>query len=70
MTLLERIVETFRRELDAQEDYVTVIITVLLGAEEEVREAERTIYEDIDSDDLPCKSARIKLENWKGKEGE
>jgi len=47
-------------------DYVTVIITVLIGKEEEVIEAEATIDFSVDQDDLPCKSAVIKLSDWKG----
>ena len=66
---LNNLVEAVKKELYAKDDeYVTVIITVLIGEEEEVVEAEEAIYRNIDSDDLPCKSARILLGDWKGRE--
>lgn len=68
---LDNLVEAFKKELYAKDsDYVTVIITVLIGKEEEVLEAEDAIYDSIDSDDLPCMSGRIKMSDWKGKKRE
>ena len=65
---LDNIIEGIKKTLAYKDgEYITVIITVLIGEEEEVLEAEGVIYDNIDPDDLACKSARIKLGDWKGK---
>lgn len=69
--LLINTVENAKEAMGAKEDdYVTVFITVLIGKEEEVLEAEADIDSSVDQDDLPCKSAVIKMSDWIGKEGE
>lgn len=68
---LDRIVVTIKEELGGKDDdYVTVIITVLVGEEKDVFEAEASIDFSIDQDDLPCKSAFIKMSGWKDKKTE
>ena len=69
--LLINTVENAKEAMGAKEDdYVTVFITVLIGKEEDVLEAEASIDSSVDQDDLPCKSAVIKLSDWIGKEAE
>lgn len=64
---LDNIVEGIKKSLNSKDsDYVTVFITVLIGKEEDVIEAEE-IIRDIDQDDFPCKSARIKMSDWLGR---
>ena len=71
MPYLNDIVEGIKKSLNSkQEDYATVYITVLVGQEEDVVEAETILSTSFNQDDLPCKSARITLGNWKGKGGE
>jgi hypothetical protein len=66
---LNKIVEAVKEELGGNtNDYATVIITVLLGKEEVVLEAEATFSSGFDQDGLPCKSAVIKLSGWESKE--
>lgn len=61
------IVEVIKGSLNSKDtDYVTVFITVLIGEEEEVIEAEEAI-DAIDRDDLPCKNAVIKMSDWIGR---
>jgi hypothetical protein len=61
------IVEVIKGSLNSKDtDYVTVFITILIGEEEDVIEAEEVI-DAIDRDDLPCKNAIIKMSGWKGK---
>lgn len=69
--LLVGTVEGLKKSLGCKDDdYVTVFITVLIGKEEEVLEAEADIDSSVDQDDLPCKSAVIKLSDWIGEEVE
>ena len=71
MPYLNDIVEGIKKSLNSkQDDYITVMIVALIGTEEEVLEAEITCDTYFHQGDLPCKSARITLGNWKGKEGE
>jgi hypothetical protein len=67
MTHLNNIVEAVKNQLNGHSDYITVIVTVLLGTEDEVTEAERTISSSLDVADLPCKCGRIMMGDWKGK---
>jgi hypothetical protein len=61
---LNNIIEAIKGSLNSKDsDYVTVFITVLIGEEEDVMEAEE-IIDAIDRDDLPCKNAVIKLADW------
>lgn len=63
---LGNIVEGCKETLNSKDsDYVTVFITVLVGEEDDVMEAEE-IIRDLDQDDLACKSARIMLSDWLG----
>lgn len=64
---LGNIVEGVKSSLNSKDsDYVSVFITVLIGEEEDVIEAEEVI-DAIDQDDFPCKSARIKMSDWLGR---
>lgn len=65
--LLVNTVEGLKKSMGCKDgDYVTVFITVLVGKEEDVLEAEDVIDSSVDQDDLPCKSAVIKLSDWIG----
>ena len=67
--LLDSTVEGLKKVMGARgDDYVTVFITVLVGKEEDVLEAEFDIDERFGQDDLACKSVVIKLSDWKGRE--
>jgi len=67
MNNLGNLVEAIKGSLNSKDDdYVTVFITVLIGEEEDVMEAEEVI-DAIDRDDLPCKNAVIKMADWLGK---
>ena len=64
---LNDIVEGLKKSLNSEDsDYVTVFITVLIGEKEGVIVAEE-IIRDVDLDEFPCKSARVKMAGWKGK---
>ena len=66
---LNKIVEAVKEEFGATDHvYATVIITVLLGEEKDVLEAEADISERIDQDELACMSAKITMSGWKSKE--
>ena len=68
---LNKIVEAVKEEFGATDYvYATVIITVLIGEEKDVLEAEADISEHFDQDELACMSAVIKLSGWKVKEEE
>lgn len=66
MTHLNDIVNAVRGEFGYQRGYATVIVTVLLGTEEEVKEATQDIREAYDQEELACMSARFIMEHWKG----
>lgn len=70
MDTLGNLVEGLKGSLNSKDnDYVTVFVTVLIGDEEEVIEAEEVI-DSIDRNDFPCKNAVVKMSDWIGKKRE
>ena len=70
MDHLGNLVEGIKGALNSKDDdYVTVYITVFIGDEAEVVEAEE-IIDSINRDDFPCKNAFIKMSDWLGKRRE
>jgi hypothetical protein len=62
---LKETVESLYSALGGEEsEYVSVIVMVLVGAEEEVVEAEIDISNNLLQDNLACRSAKITLSDW------
>ena len=61
----ERIINMIKKTVGAKDDdYVAVVITVLIGEKKDVVEAENMIK--VVQDLLPCKNAVVTMSGWRG----